>query len=138
MNEHMSIENILKRDHFASAEVIAGRKGIDRLVKWVHVFEMIEVRKNLKGGELVLSTGFGWKDDHELFLHLLKQLVEKEVAGICIEIGSFVDYIRQEAIDYAEANDFPIILFLKKFLLWKLLKIFMRISSISNTNSLRI
>ncbi|REJ05753.1 PucR family transcriptional regulator [Halobacillus trueperi] len=111
MNEHMSIENILKRDHFASAEVIAGRKGIDRLVKWVHVFEMIEVRKNLKGGELVLSTGFGWKDDHELFLHLLKQLVEKEVAGICIEIGSFVDYISQEAIDYAEANDFPIILF---------------------------
>lgn len=111
MNEHMSIENILKRKHFASAEVVAGQDGIDRLVKWVHVYEMIEVKKNLKGGELVLSTGFGWKEDEGLFLRLLKQLVDRNVAGICIEIGSFVDYISEDAIAYANAHHFPIILF---------------------------
>ncbi|CDQ20963.1 purine catabolism regulatory protein [Halobacillus karajensis] len=111
MNEHMSIENILKRTHFKSAEVIAGRTGTDRLVKWVHVFEVIEVRRNLKGGELVLSTGFGWKDDDKLFLRLLEQLIDRNVAGICIELGSFVDYICDEAIALADAHGFPIILF---------------------------
>ncbi|SFJ66890.1 purine catabolism regulatory protein [Halobacillus dabanensis] len=111
MNEHITIENILKRKHFKSAEVVAGRKGIDRLVKWVHVFEVIEVRENLKGGELVLSTGFGWKEDDQLLLQLLEQLIARNVAGICIELGSFIDYISEDVLDYADTHDFPIVVF---------------------------
>ncbi|WP_181347031.1 PucR family transcriptional regulator [Thalassobacillus sp. CUG 92003] len=111
MKYRISIEHILQRDHFESAEVVAGRKGLGRLVKWVHVFEMTEVRGNLKGGELVLSTGFGWKNDDDLFLCLLGQLIKRKVAGICIELGSFVDHISDEAIELADQHDFPIVVF---------------------------
>ncbi|WP_226577062.1 PucR family transcriptional regulator [Halobacillus litoralis] len=111
MKGHMLIKDILQRKHFASASVIAGEDGIDRMVKWVHVFEMIEVKGNLKGGELVLSTGFGWKDDDTLFLSLLEQLIEREVSGLCIEMGSFVTSLPDEAIALADQHSFPIILF---------------------------
>ncbi|MFG6149401.1 PucR family transcriptional regulator [Halobacillus sp. B23F22_1] len=106
-----SIHTILGRDHFKCASVVAGNKGLDRLVKWVHVFEITEVRENLKGGELVLSTGFGWKENDELFLSLLEQLIERNVAGLCIELGSFIHKIPEAAIALANKHDFPIITF---------------------------
>ncbi|MGP4068421.1 PucR family transcriptional regulator [Halobacillus sp. B29] len=111
MKYRISLENILDRKLFASAKVVAGQKGMDRQVKWVHVFETIEVRGNLKGGELVLATGFGWKDDESLFLNLLEQMIQRNVAGICIELGSFIDHISEEAIQLADKHDFPIIIF---------------------------
>ncbi|ELK46548.1 PucR family transcriptional regulator [Halobacillus sp. BAB-2008] len=111
MKYRISMKDVLNRKHFDSAKVIAGHNGMNRLVKWVHVFEMIDVRSNLKGGELVLSTGFGWKDDDGLFVHLLHQLIDRKVAGICIELGSFVHAISDEALSIAEENDFPIIVF---------------------------
>lgn len=111
MKDSMSIENILKRDHFSSAKVISGHAGLSKSVKWVHVFEMTEVRENLKGGELILSTGFGWKNDDGLFLTLLQQLVERNVAGICIELGTFIQDLSEEALAFADAHDFPIIVF---------------------------
>lgn len=111
MKYHMTIEKILERKHFVSAKVVAGQKGLKTPVKWIHVFEMIEVRGNLKGGELVLCTGFGWKDNEKLLLDLLEQLIEKKVAGICIELKSFIKDIPKEAIDFANQNNFPIITF---------------------------
>ncbi|MFC7063470.1 PucR family transcriptional regulator [Halobacillus seohaensis] len=111
MKYHFSIKNILERKHFKNAKVVAGKAGIEGLVKWVHVFEVIEVRGNLKGGELVLSTGFGWKEDEGLFLSLLEQLIKRKVAGLCIELGSFINKIPKEAIEIADKHNFPIIIF---------------------------
>ena len=110
----LSIDNILKRPHFQNARVIAGSNGVNRIVKWVHVFEVIEVRGNLKGGELVLSTGFGWKENDDLFITLLKQLIQRDVAGLCIELGSFINEIPDEAIELADKHDFPIVVFDKE------------------------
>ncbi|WP_101843523.1 PucR family transcriptional regulator [Halobacillus sp. Marseille-P3879] len=109
-----SVKAILGRDHFKCASVVAGHKGLKRLVKWVHVFEITEVRENLKGGELVLSTGFGWKEDNNLFISLLEQLIQRNVSGLCIELGSFIDTIPEEAVELANRHHFPIITFNKE------------------------
>ncbi|MCP3026572.1 PucR family transcriptional regulator [Halobacillus sp. A5] len=109
-----SVKTILTRGHFDCATVVAGHQGLDRLVKWVHVFEITEVRENLKGGELVLSTGFGWKGNEELFLSLLEQLIQRRVAGLCIELGSFIDTIPNQAVELANRHHFPIITFEKE------------------------
>src|SRR4051812_42524640 len=37
--------------------VVAGAAGLDRVVRWVHVTELVDVATILRGGELVLSTG---------------------------------------------------------------------------------
>ena len=37
--------------------VVAGAAGLDRVVRWVHVTELVDVGTILRGGELVLSTG---------------------------------------------------------------------------------
>ncbi|MDV2686533.1 PucR family transcriptional regulator ligand-binding domain-containing protein [Alkalihalophilus lindianensis] len=111
MKSYISIEEIVKRKHFEHIEVIAGIEGLDRLVKWVHVVEVIQIRNLLRGNELILTTGLGFKDDPSLFVQFIQQLIECEAAGLCIEIGTNTSTIPQEVIDLANTHQFPIIMF---------------------------
>nr|WP_196121181.1 PucR family transcriptional regulator ligand-binding domain-containing protein [Anaerobacillus alkaliphilus] len=111
MKSYLTIEEIMKRKHFETVEVVAGQSGLHRFVKWVHVVEVIQIRKLLNGHELILTTGLGWKDDKEIFLSFLTQLIECNAAGLCIELGTHATYIPEEVIELANEHQFPIIIF---------------------------
>jgi purine catabolism regulator len=111
MKSYLTIREILKRRRFETAEVVAGEAGLYRLVKWVHVVEVIQIKKLLNGNELILTTGLGWKENKELFISLLRQLIECNTSGLCIEMGTHTSVIPQEVIDIANEHQFPIILF---------------------------
>jgi purine catabolism regulator len=91
--------------------VAAGLQGLDRVVKWVHVVEVTQIRNLLHGNELILSTGVGWREETGLFISLLRQLIDAQAAGLCIEIGMYTSKIPQEVIEIANKHHFPIILF---------------------------
>ncbi|SFC70545.1 purine catabolism regulatory protein [Bacillus sp. OV322] len=111
MNSFITIEEILKRKHFDKSCIAAGNHGIQRLVKWVHVVESTQVNHLLNGNELILTTGLGWKDDESLFMPFLQELIAAQASGICIELGTNIVNIPQEAIELADRSKFPIILF---------------------------
>ncbi len=110
----LTVREVLERDHFHHATVIAGREGLSRRIKWVHVMEVTSVKQLLHGEELILSTGFVWKDNLNIFLSIVKQLIQSKAAGLCIEIGTYMDTIPTEIIELAEKNEFPIIVFTKE------------------------
>ncbi|MGE7763418.1 PucR family transcriptional regulator [Peribacillus sp. NPDC097895] len=111
MNTSITIEEILTRKHFNLTDIIAGSSGIKRRVKWVHCMEVTQISHLLNGNELILSTGLGWKDCDETLLSYLKQLIECNAAGLCIEMGANTMAVPQCAIDLANEQQFPIILF---------------------------
>ncbi|SIS09667.1 purine catabolism regulatory protein [Peribacillus simplex] len=111
MNTSITIEEILTRKHFNLTDIIAGSSGIKRQVKWVHCMEVTQISHLLNGNELILTTGLGWKDCDDTFLSYLRQLIECDAAGLCIEIGANTMAVPQCAIDLANERQFPIILF---------------------------
>ncbi|MCK1986143.1 MULTISPECIES: PucR family transcriptional regulator [Peribacillus] len=111
MNTSITIEEILTRKHFNLTDIIAGSSGIKRQVKWVHCMEVTQISHLLNGNELILTTGLGWKDCDDTFLSYLRQLMECNAAGLCIEIGANTTAVPQCAIDLANERQFPIILF---------------------------
>jgi PucR family transcriptional regulator, purine catabolism regulatory protein len=113
MKEHfqLTVADILNRKHFENARVIAGEEGIHRFVKWVHVVEVTSMRNLLNGHELILSTGVAWKDNTDLFVSMVKEFLENNAAGLCIEMGTYVSAIPPEVIAIANNNQFPIIIF---------------------------
>lgn len=113
MEEHfqLKVANILKRKHFENALVVAGKEGIQRIVKWVHVVEVTNIRNLLNGQELILTTGVAWKNDENLFVTIVKQLLEYHAAGLCIEMGTYMSEIPAEVIELANQHQFPIIVF---------------------------
>ncbi|WP_096435197.1 PucR family transcriptional regulator [Alteribacter populi] len=111
MKSYLTISEILKRKYFENIEVVAGIKGLQRPVKWVHVVEVIKIKKLLNGNELILTTGLGWKKNSHLFKYLLEQLIECNASGLCIEKGTNTSSIPREIIDLANKHQFPIIIF---------------------------
>jgi purine catabolism regulator len=111
MKSYITIDEILNRKHFSQTEVIAGAKGLHRQLKWVHIVESIQISNLLNGHELILTTGLGFKDNPQNFVSLLRQLIERHTAGLCIEMGTHIHSIPDEVIELADHHHFPIILF---------------------------
>lgn len=108
----LTIKDILKRPLFSEAEVVAGSNGLERKVKWTHVLEIPYFDDTIfQGGELILSTGFGfeWKDSSNS--SFLLNLIELNASCLCIELGHYFEEIPKEMIQMANEYDFPIIIF---------------------------
>jgi PucR family transcriptional regulator, purine catabolism regulatory protein len=108
-----SVESILSRKYFEHARVIAGKKGLQRQVKWVHVVEVISIKNLLNGNELILTTGLALKEE-SAFICLLEQLIESEAAALCVELDTNISSIPEPVMEMADLYDFPVIVFDKE------------------------
>lgn len=107
----ISVQDILHRKHFHCAKVVAGEKGLARIVKWVHILEMVDVKQLIQGNELVLTTGVVLKDNEQGFLSFIEQLHHLNAAGLCVELGEYIAEIPSSVIQLANVLNFPIIVF---------------------------
>lgn len=113
MNNHFSptVHEVLNLPFFHPSEVIAGLRGVSRPVRWTHILETPEGTPFLQGGELILSTGAGFGENSSRRLAYLLDLVKREAAGLCIELGSYMPTIPQEMKEAADHHEFPLIIF---------------------------
>lgn len=107
----ITIKDIMQREIFQHAKVIAGKKGLKNEVRWTHILETNKFDTLLNGNELILTTGAGLKLDISEGTNFINNLIAKKTAGICIELGTHVDTISEEVINIANKFDFPIIVF---------------------------
>ena len=110
----LTVKDILQRPLFRKAKVVAGHQGLGRAVKWVHSIEVTQIRERdlLHGHELVLTTGIIWGKE-EVRLSFLKQLIDKNVSALGIQLGYYFEEIPQDLIDMANRHHFPIIIWEK-------------------------
>ena len=114
MNElSLTVKDVLARETFKHAKVIAGRNGLDRQVRWSHVLEVSEFSSLVNGGEIILTTGIHLQLDSATQVKYIKQLIELDVACLCVEMGYYVNEIQQDIITLADAQQFPIVVFEK-------------------------
>lgn len=110
---NMTIADVLNTDDFKDAQLLAGEAGINRIVTWVHILEIRQyVQESVNGGELILSTGVGFSASDDV-CNFFRDLIKKNIAGLCFEIGTYITEIPQEIIQMAEDNDCPLIIFPK-------------------------
>lgn len=57
----LTVRDTLLSPHFAQALVAAGSSGLDREIRWVHILEISEADELLHGGEMILTTGVGFR-----------------------------------------------------------------------------
>lgn len=48
-------------------QILSGEDNIDRVVRWTHVVEAIEISTFLEGQEVAFTTGVATKSEEELF-----------------------------------------------------------------------
>ncbi len=67
--------------------VVAGSAGLSNPVRWVHVSEVIDIARELRGGELVLTTGIALPDEASGLSRYLGDLADVGVVGLAVELG---------------------------------------------------
>lgn len=107
----LTVKEVFNRKYFESAKVVAGQTGLNNKIKWIHILEVTDVKQLIRGNELILTTGVTLKDNEQGFLNFVKQLSDLHVAGLCIELGMYIQAVPESVISLADELDFPLIVF---------------------------
>lgn len=115
---HITIHEAMKLESFQRFSLVAGLRGLENRVEAVgivdHEFDTQKEEQFYKGqfvrNQFVISSLLFAKNNPELILTALKYLVDDGVAGLAIKTIYFTE-LPTEAIEYANAHEFPIFLF---------------------------
>jgi purine catabolism regulator len=89
-------------------KAVAGQKGLDHVIRWVHVSELDDPTPWLKGGELLLCTGMGIGTTPARQRAYITRLVEIGLAGLGFGLGFSHQRVPKGLLDAAEAAEFPV------------------------------
>ncbi len=105
----LCVEDVLKFDAFSEAKVVAGKSGLKRAVLWLHNAGVPDAPLWLNGGELVLTTIINLPSDRNEQRDYVRQMADKNVAGLVITVGKYIERIPPHLIETAEKHQFPLI-----------------------------
>ena len=86
----------------------AGKKAVGNPVRWVHIAEMSDPTRWLKGGELLLTTGLALVDREAEQLAMLQRLIDANLSGLGFGVGFGFKSVPESMIALAERHDFPL------------------------------
>ncbi|HKA68880.1 MAG TPA: PucR family transcriptional regulator ligand-binding domain-containing protein [Actinomycetes bacterium] len=90
--------------------VVAGQAGLGQPVRWVHVSEVIDIARELSGGELVLTTGIALPEDASALAAYIDDLADVGVVGVAVELGRRYDRTLPTAlVKAAERRGLPLV-----------------------------
>ena len=104
----ISVKNLYKNSiSLYKMKLLAGGKGLNAEVKWVHILEEQEVSRYLEGGELVFTCGLRC-DGEEWLMEYVKNLLDAGASALVINVGKNITGIPQELMDFCDQNNFPL------------------------------
>ncbi|MDR3592338.1 MAG: PucR family transcriptional regulator ligand-binding domain-containing protein [Negativicutes bacterium] len=105
----LTIKEALAIHPLDKAPLIAGADGLDRRITLFGILDAPDSFKFVKPGELVVTTGYIFRDDPGLEDRILMELYERNAAGLGIKFNRYISRLSQKNIDYANEKNFPIL-----------------------------
>ncbi|MEU0057970.1 PucR family transcriptional regulator [Streptomyces sp. NPDC006334] len=90
-------------------EVLAGAERLGRTVRWVHAGEVPHIASLLKGGELLLTTGYGLGTRPAEQRAFVRTLAERGIAALVIELGPRFTRLPSALVETARATGLPLV-----------------------------
>jgi purine catabolism regulator len=90
-------------------EVVAGGDRLRRTVRWVHAGEVPNIASLLKGGELLLSTGYGIGTRPAEQRAFVRKLADRGIAALVIELGQRFARLPAALVETARAAGLPLV-----------------------------
>jgi PucR family transcriptional regulator, purine catabolism regulatory protein len=100
----------LLADPALGAEVIAGAAGLDRRgpIRWAHISELPDPTPWLEGGELLLTTGLGVRDDPALQRSFVAGVAERGVVALGFALGVSMPAVPEAMLRACDDHDLPL------------------------------
>ncbi|GMA97322.1 PucR family transcriptional regulator [Pelosinus sp. IPA-1] len=104
----ISCREIVKLPSLSKLTIVAGKSGLDRLVRWVHFIDLPDVIPWVQGGELLIITGIGLNGDENKLKEIVQGIIKKKLAGLIVNVGPYIKKVPTEVISLADQAGFPI------------------------------
>lgn len=88
-------------------KIVAGEQGIDKSISIVNIIENPDAFDWLSPNELLLSTGYIFKNNAELQNRIIKELAELNCSGLVVKMKRYFDKLPQNMIDEANKYGLP-------------------------------
>ncbi|MFE4670617.1 PucR family transcriptional regulator [Streptomyces sp. NPDC056716] len=90
-------------------EVLAGADRLQRTVRWVHTGEVPNIASLLKGGELLLTTGYGLGTRPAEQRAFVRTLAERGIAALVVELGPRFTRLPATLVETARTAGLPLV-----------------------------
>lgn len=107
-----SVREVLELDPVRNGapRVVAGERGLDQAVRWVHSSEVPDIASLLRGGELILITGIGLPPDDAGLRRFITDLADVGACGLAVEMGRrYSQRLPAVMVRTAEELGFPLV-----------------------------
>jgi purine catabolism regulator len=100
-----AIASTLLRD----AVVVAGARGLDNEIAWVHMVDHPDIANWVTPGQLLLSTGYNWPKDDAAAERLVQALADKGLAGVVLAVPEFLAHFSPATLAVADRLGLPLL-----------------------------
>ncbi|AVH59539.1 MULTISPECIES: PucR family transcriptional regulator [Streptomyces] len=90
-------------------EILAGADRLHRTVRWVHAGEVPNIASLLKGGELLLTTGYGLGTRPADQRAFVRALAERGIAALVVELGPRFTRLPAALVETARTTGLPLV-----------------------------
>lgn len=106
----ITIREALQLPIFQTTRLIAGQNGLDNIIRWVHTVDMPDATYDYnKPGVLLLTTGYGLKNNPERLPDFIPTLVKQGFAGMVLCLDTYFTEVPEQLKQTAEELNFPLI-----------------------------
>lgn len=105
----VAVGEVLGVSTLAGARLIAGERGLGRVVQRLNVMEVPDILAWVKPHELLLTTGYPLRNTPQSLDRLVADLDERGLAALAIKLGRYLDRLPDEMVRQADRLGFPLI-----------------------------
>ncbi len=106
----ITVSEVLRLPVMQGTAVLAGERGLERLVATVNVMEVPDLLPWVRPRELLLTTGYPLRthEGHDL-TDWIADLDDHGLAGVAIKLARYVDELPEAALREADRRGFPVL-----------------------------
>ena len=91
------------------SRLVAGEKGLDRVVEFVDIMEVPDVTDWLRPRELLVTCAYAIREDPAAQVRLVRALARSDGAGLAVKPSRFLGTMPKAMIDAANEENLPLI-----------------------------
>lgn len=104
----VQLAQLLQKVEDQEVQLLAGARGLQTPIRWVHMVEGTEISSFLEGGELAFVTGIALGPGCTLE-RLIRDIQAHCAGGVVVNVGPYIPQVPAEVIAFCDERDFPLL-----------------------------
>lgn len=105
---YFTVSKALQIQSFENCRLVAGNRGLNRIIRSVSIMDTPDTSW-LKRGDLLLTTGYVFKDDTDVQIKLVQKMAKRDCAGLAIKVKRFLSSTPDAMIREANRLNLPLL-----------------------------